>query len=211
VYGYNPLTPLDMLPMPNTTWLKHKDGNAKAELVRKLHEKIKLQIEKKNESYAKSANKGRKKVTFEPGDWVWIHMRKERFPSQRKSKLMPRGDGPFQVVAKVNDNAYKIDLPCEYGVSATFNVADLSPFDVGDEFNLRSNSLQEGGNDEDHDEEQEVIEAIQSLGGPMTRSKAKKHQESLVKFMAKSLAAQGREVLAPKPMMVIQAQEWAPF
>src|ERR1044072_1414875 len=65
--------------------------------------------------------------------------------------------------------------------------------------------------DEDHDEEQEAIEAIQSLGGPMTRSKAKKHQENLVKFMAKSLATQGREVLAPKPMMVIQAQEWAPF
>ncbi|KAE8718992.1 DnaJ protein ERDJ2A [Hibiscus syriacus] len=25
-------------------------------------------------------------------DWVWVHMRKERFPTQRKSKLDPRGD-----------------------------------------------------------------------------------------------------------------------
>ncbi|XP_020406471.1 uncharacterized protein, partial [Zea mays] len=39
---------------------------------------------------------------------VWIHLRKERFPDQRKSKLMPRGDGPFRVLAKINDNAYKI-------------------------------------------------------------------------------------------------------
>ncbi|KAJ8771082.1 hypothetical protein K2173_023407 [Erythroxylum novogranatense] len=30
-------------------------------------------------------------VTFEPGDWVWVHLRKERFPTQRKSKLDPRG------------------------------------------------------------------------------------------------------------------------
>jgi hypothetical protein len=79
VYDFNPLTPLDLLPLPNTYVLKHIDGKTKAEFARKLHEQVKWQIEKKNESYAKSANKGRKKVVFEPEDWVWIHMRKERF------------------------------------------------------------------------------------------------------------------------------------
>jgi len=49
-------------------------------------------------------------------------MRKERFPEQRKSKLQPRGDGPFQVLKRINDNAYKIELPSEYNVSTTFNV-----------------------------------------------------------------------------------------
>ena len=53
---------------------------------------INVQISKKNESYAKQANKNRKKVVLEPGDWVWVHMRKERFPKQRKFKLQPRGD-----------------------------------------------------------------------------------------------------------------------
>ncbi|XP_019435319.1 PREDICTED: uncharacterized protein LOC109341841, partial [Lupinus angustifolius] len=96
-----------------TSLLKHKDGKAKAEYVKKLHEKVKEQIEKRTESYARSANKGRKEVIFEPGDWVWIHMRKERFPSQRKSKLQPRGDGPFQVLERINNNAYKLDLPSE--------------------------------------------------------------------------------------------------
>jgi len=54
---------------------------------------------------------------------VWIHLKKERFPFKRKNKLMPRDDGPFEV-----NNAYRIDLPCDYGVSATFNVADLKAY-----------------------------------------------------------------------------------
>ena len=58
------------------------------------------------------------------------HLRKERFPSHRHSKLNPRGDGPFQVLERINDNAYKIYLPGEYNVSATFNVSDLSHFEV---------------------------------------------------------------------------------
>ena len=87
------------------------------------------------------------KYSFEPGDWVWLHMRKERFRAKRRSKLLPRGDGPFQVLERINDNAYKLDLPGEYNVSATFNVTDLSPFDVGDD--LRANPFQEEGNDKD--------------------------------------------------------------
>lgn len=37
------------------------------------------------------------------------------------------------MVARVNRNAYKLDLPREYSISATFNVFDFSPFefDVG--------------------------------------------------------------------------------
>ena len=39
-----------------------------------------------------------------------VHMRKERFPAQRKSKLQPRGDRHFKVLEKINDNAYKLDF-----------------------------------------------------------------------------------------------------
>ena len=60
-------------------------------------------------------------------------MRKERFPKQRKSKLQPRRDLPFQVLERINDNAYRIDITCEYGVSSSFNVVDLTPFVAGDD------------------------------------------------------------------------------
>jgi len=92
------------------------------------------------------ANKRKKNVQYQPGDLVWIHLRKERFPGKRKSKLMPRSDGPFEILEKIGPNAYKVDLPGEYGVSATFNVADLSPYyDPSDDLpSLRSNSHQAG-------------------------------------------------------------------
>jgi len=53
-------------------------------------------------------------------------MCKEWFPNYRKSKLQPRGDGLLQVLEMINDNTYKVNLPGEYDVSVTFNVADLT-------------------------------------------------------------------------------------
>jgi len=110
---------------------------------------VKAQITKKNEIYAKQASNNRKEVVLEPGDWVWVHMRKERFPKQRKSKLQLRGDRPFQVLERINDNAYRIDIPGECGVSSSFNVADLTLFVAGDDSeHLRANAFHEGENDE---------------------------------------------------------------
>jgi hypothetical protein len=144
VYGFNPLSPLDLTSLPVSERV-NLDGKKKAEFVKMIHEKAWLNIERRIKQYVHQANKGRKKIVFEPGDWVWLHLRKDRFPEKRRSKLLPRRDGPFQVVERINDNAYKLDLPGEYGVSASFNIADLSPFDVGD--CLRVNPSQEEEND----------------------------------------------------------------
>ena len=87
-----------------------------------------------------------------------MNLRKEMFPSHRHSKLNPLGDGPFQVLECINDNAYKIDLPGEYNVNATFNVYDLSPFDVGSY--SRTNIFEEGGNDENIEKTQSEEEPL---------------------------------------------------
>jgi len=68
-------------------------------------------IEKINEAYKVKANKNRKEVEYQPSDLVWLHFKKERFPTRRKSKLMARGDGPFKVLAKAGANAYKLEPP----------------------------------------------------------------------------------------------------
>jgi hypothetical protein len=90
-----------------------------------MHETTKLNIEKMNEKYRIAANKGRKDVKLEPDVLVWLHLRKERFLELRKSKLMSRAAGPFKILAKIIDNAYKLKLPPEFGVSPRFNISDL--------------------------------------------------------------------------------------
>jgi len=73
---------------------------------------------------------------------------------------MPRVDGPFEVLKKINNNASKIDLPGDYGVSCTFNVSDLKPYFEDDKLeNLRANSFSEGEDDvpkgDQHDQPKE--------------------------------------------------------
>ena len=71
----------------------------------------------------------------------------------------------------------------EYNVSATFNVYDLSPFDVGDD--LRINPHQEEGNDWIKDKtitstwDEAYSNPIQVPVGPVTRAWPKKLKEAL--------------------------------
>jgi hypothetical protein len=133
-----------------------------------MHETTKLKIEKMNEKYHTATSKGRKEVKLEPGDLVWLHLRKERFPELRKSELMSRAAGPFKIIAKINDNAYKLELPPKFGVSPTFNILDLRPyFRDEDEMPSRATSMQEGEDDEDINTSATIIPSIKILG-PIT-------------------------------------------
>jgi hypothetical protein len=113
-------------------------------------------------------------LDFEPGDLVWLHLRKERFPDLRKSKLMRRADGPFKVLEKINENAYKLDLPADFGVSPTFNIADLKSY-LGeeDEFESRMTQMQEGEDDVDITTSDTSTPTHNQIYGLITRAHAR--------------------------------------
>jgi DNA repair exonuclease SbcCD nuclease subunit len=134
-----------------------------------MHETTKLNIEKMNEKYRVATNKGHKEVKLEPGDLVWLHLRKERFPELRKSKLMSRAAGPFKILTKINDNAYKLELPPEFRVSPSFNISDLRPY-LGEEYEMssRMTSMQEGDDDEDINTSATIISSVEILDSRMS-------------------------------------------
>ena len=47
VYGFNPLSPLDSIPLPNDSSILIKDGLSSATFVKDLHERVRNEIEKK--------------------------------------------------------------------------------------------------------------------------------------------------------------------
>ncbi|RVW47867.1 Transposon Ty3-I Gag-Pol polyprotein [Vitis vinifera] len=116
---------LDLPRSRNVNEMTSLDGEKKAEMVKKLHES------------------------------VWVHMRKERFPTHRRFELHPRGDGPFQVLEIINDNAYKLDLP-------------------GDD--SRTNPFEERGNDEN---QQAFKDPLHVPVGPITKARSKKIKKAL--------------------------------
>ena len=92
VYGFLPHAPIDLLPLPSSEKVNF-DAKQRAELILKMHELTKENNERTNAKYKLAGDNGRKHVVFAPGDLVWLHLRKDRFPDLRKSKLMPRADG----------------------------------------------------------------------------------------------------------------------
>ncbi|KAH9780563.1 hypothetical protein KPL71_008129 [Citrus sinensis] len=148
VYGFNLLTPMDLIPLLVDTRAS-LDGQKKAELVKSIHQKARLHIEKKNDQYATQVNKGRKRLIFKHGDWILEH---------------------------INDNTYKADLPGEYNMSATFNAFYHSPFDAGSD--LKMNPFEERGNDVIQSA-LSIKDPFLVPEGPITRAQAKKINEAM--------------------------------
>lgn len=126
VYGTNPALTISLidLPCPDRKQGEALDMQKQMEAVYRL---VHDNIEATNRKYKQKADKHLKqKATINEGDLVWVHVRKERFPQLRKSKLMPRAIGPFPVLKKYGNNAFDIHLPEEYNVSSTFNIGDLT-------------------------------------------------------------------------------------
>jgi hypothetical protein len=77
---------------------------------------------------------------------------------------MSHAAGPFKILAKVNNNAYKLELPPEFRVSPSFNISDLRPYlREEDEIPSRTTSMQEGEDDEDINTLATIIPSIEIL------------------------------------------------
>jgi hypothetical protein len=153
IYGGNPRTPLDLTPLPDLT----RRNTTAEDLITHIKEGHKLTIKNLQESIAKykaTADKKRRPLEFEEGDFVWAILTKDHFPSGEYNKLAARKIGPVEIVKKINANAYQLKLPSHIKTADVFNIKHLVPFfdDSSEEdTNSRANSLQPGEDDVDRD------------------------------------------------------------
>jgi hypothetical protein len=99
---------------------------------------------------------------------------------------MSRAAGLFKILAKINDNAYKLEFPPEFGVSLSFNISDLRPY-LGekDEMSSRTTSMQEGEDDENINTSATSIPSIEIVD-PITRSRAQQLNHQVNSFLCSS-------------------------
>ena len=69
-----------------------------------------------------------------------VQIHSERFPPGTVRKLHARSAGPFQILKKLNDNTYVIDLSKNFDINSTFNVKDLVDH-KGPDFNQNTHWL----------------------------------------------------------------------
>ena len=115
MYGHKPRAPIDLIPMSP---LQRASESAESFACRMsdLHKFISNQITMSNAKYKALANIHRRYKRFDVGNFVMIRLRPERFPLRTFRKLQACGMRPFEVLSKVGENGYVIDIPSDWGI-----------------------------------------------------------------------------------------------
>ena len=114
-----------------------------------VHQAVHDNLLKVASKYKQAADKKRRHVEFDVGDYVWAVLTKNRFPVGEYNKLSAKKIGPVKIVEKINSNAYRLKLPSHIQTADVFNVKHLVLFtrDSSDDSDSRPNSIHPGEND----------------------------------------------------------------
>ena len=142
------MTPLDILPFPFNEYAN---------------------FEKKNEQYAKQADKGSVRVNFWTKRLGLGSYEEGKVSCSKKIQVATKRRWTFSSSTEDKWQCLQAGLAkwiCN--ISITFNVVDLSLFDVGNRSDLRMNPFEEGGNNRGATSPSN--DPLHGIGGPMTRS-----------------------------------------
>lgn len=131
LYGYKPRLVGDLLESfdQDDKWLSQR------EILRK---EVSNAIADANSVMAKHYDIARRNIVFQAGDKVYVRNRPGLvIPGQANDKLSSRYFGPFDVVERVGETAYRLKLPLSYRMHDVINIQHLKKAPL-DEFNRTS-------------------------------------------------------------------------
>ncbi|KAL0313078.1 UNVERIFIED_CONTAM: Transposon Ty3-G Gag-Pol polyprotein [Sesamum radiatum] len=124
LYGYL-LGPLTIDPYIPTT---HPEVEEYLQERSKLLELLKLNLTESQNRMKNYADKHRTERSFELGDFVYLRLQPYRQSSlqlRRNLKLAPKYYGPFQVLEKIGEVAYRLKLPPSTNIHSVFHISLL--------------------------------------------------------------------------------------
>ena len=111
--GYFPKSPLDIIFGKYVSIYGHSDIDKAKRFIKKIqlvHQAVQECLEKIQVKYKTRHDKHRVDHNSQVDDEVWLHISKERLQGEGK-KLKPIRYGPFRILEKIGDNAFKLNLP----------------------------------------------------------------------------------------------------
>lgn len=117
VYPSPPNHTVDLAQLPKGLGLSVATEQM-AKQAHSVHDEVRQQLEDTNAKYTAAINKHKHHKVFQVGDSVMVFLCKEQFS--------------YQILQKINDNAYIVDLLDSMGISKTFNIANLFQYHAED-------------------------------------------------------------------------------
>nr|KYP46008.1 Retrotransposable element Tf2 [Cajanus cajan] len=122
LYGIEPPLLIKARTIPSKVEAVNQLNEQRDQMLQELKQNL-LKAQDQMHSYA---NKHRRLVEFEVGDWVYLKLQPYRLRSLAKrpnEKLASRFYGPFQIISKVGAAAYKLELPAHSKIHPVFHVS----------------------------------------------------------------------------------------
>ena len=128
-YGYHPLHPLQLLHSPEETNIE-----AVVQFTSRMQRDFEMalqQLQRAREQMMHQTDWQRRSVEFQEGDNVLLSTRHIRF-RRCPTKLQRRYVGPFKIVQKISNVAYRLQLPEDWTMHPVFHISLLKPWRESD-------------------------------------------------------------------------------
>jgi hypothetical protein len=126
-FGFIPKSPLDFVFGKDIAVDGHSDVDKATkfiEQIQEIHQAVQEQLERSQAKYKARHDKHRVEHSFQVGDQVWLYISKDRMQGEGK-KLKPIRYGPFKILDKIGENAFRLDLPAYMQIYSVVNAENL--------------------------------------------------------------------------------------